>query len=590
MKEEKSSRGLLAGRFESKIWNSRVKSANVTKAERILGYAIGPFGIMMLQSIVNSYFNQYLTDVLGFTVSKGVWIASFMVIFPVLSKVFDAITNVIMARVLDHTTCKQGKLRPWMILSLPIVVLSIVMMFAIPEMNVKAMAIWVVIAFNLFYSVGYTMWYMSYEMSAALSTRNSKQRAGNSIAGQITKNIGTGFVSILFPTILKAVARGLTGGDMKEGYLLTLAFMCAVAVPLTFVEYYFTRERITEERRKLQAELKPEEKQEEAPVRTQLSACFKDKYWVMFIVMIMIYQVLNALKGVSQVYYAGWVVNGNSYGTYEVVQRNFTMVAMAPVGIMLFLIIPLIRKFGRTKSIIVGSAVCAAGSLAALFSPGRQTIEYLGTALSGIGSMAYLYTMMSFTGDAIDHVEYASGVRADGVTAAFVGFMHAMSNGIGLGIFNAGLMAFRYQTPKVVDTMVNSKGTTIQIFADQPASAVNWINFSYQGAIALTGIMFVVLFIFFFDLEKKMPEVSESLENKKREECAAKGIPYVSPKEQQLAERRQQAEEAEAIRVKELREKCAKKGLDFDTENEKYLKKAAARKAKKEARKAKHNK
>ena len=95
MKEEKSSRGLLAGRFESKIWNSRVKSANVTKAERILGYAIGPFGIMMLQSIVNSYFNQYLTDVLGFTVSKGVWIASFMVIFPVLSKVFDAITNVI---------------------------------------------------------------------------------------------------------------------------------------------------------------------------------------------------------------------------------------------------------------------------------------------------------------------------------------------------------------------------------------------------------------------------------------------------------------------------------------------------------------
>ena len=93
-----------------------------------------------------------------------------------------------------------------------------------------------------------------------------------------------------------------------------------------------------------------------------------------------------------------------------------------------------------------------------------------------------------------------------------------------------------------------------------------------------------------FDLEKKMPEVSESLENKKREECAAKGIPYVSPKEQQLAERRQQAEEAEAIRVKELREKCAKKGLDFDTENEKYLKKAAARKAKKEARKAKHNK
>ena len=142
---------------------------------------------MLLQSIVNSYFNQYLTDVLGFTVSRGLWIATFMVFFPVFSKIIDALTNVLMAKVLDLTGSRQGKLRPWFILSLPIVVISILMMFAVPNMSAAGQAVWIIISYNLFYSVGYTMWYMAYELSAALSTRNVKQRSGNSMAGQITK-------------------------------------------------------------------------------------------------------------------------------------------------------------------------------------------------------------------------------------------------------------------------------------------------------------------------------------------------------------------------------------------------------------------
>ena len=35
------------------------------------------------------------------------------------------------------------------------------------------------------------MWYMAYELSAALSTRNVKQRSGNSIAGQVTDRKST---------------------------------------------------------------------------------------------------------------------------------------------------------------------------------------------------------------------------------------------------------------------------------------------------------------------------------------------------------------------------------------------------------------
>ncbi len=314
-------KGLLGNFLNGKFWDSKSTSANVTKRELWLGYVAGPFGVMLLQSLGISYFNQFLTDVLGFTVSRGAWIALFMVWFPILSKLIDAVTNLLMAKLLDLTTCRQGKLRPWFILSLPIVVVSILLMFWIPVQSVVAQAVWIVISYNLFYSVGYTMWYMAYEMSASLSTRNVKQRSTNSMAGQITKNMGTGIISITFPLILTGVC-GLVGGENQPGYLLTMAIICCIAVPLTFLQYFYTRERVTEERRNQFQGSTEVKKVEEASFLTQLKACLKDKYWIMLVVMILTYQVLNALKSVSQVYYSGWVVQGNSYGTYASIQAR----------------------------------------------------------------------------------------------------------------------------------------------------------------------------------------------------------------------------------------------------------------------------
>ncbi len=579
MEGKAKKQGLLANAFQSKFWDSKITSANVQKREIWLGYVAGPFGVMLLQSIVNSYFNQYLTDVMGFTVSRGAWIAIFMIWFPLLSKALDAVTNLIMAKALDLTTCRQGKLRPWFILSLPIIVVSMLMLFRIPNADSKVQAIWVVVAYNLFYSIGYTMWYMAYEMSAALSTRNVKQRSGNSMAGQITKNMGTGIISITFPLILKRIC-ALLSGDMREGYLVTMTVLCCVAVPLTFIQYFFTKERVTEERRALAASEKIENKKE-ANFLTQLKACVTDKYWVMLIVMILIYQVFNALKSVSQVYYAGWVVHGNSYGDFASIQAKFTMIAMAPMGPALFVIVPLIRKVGRHKMIIIGSIMTILGAGTAFFCHNMSSIIYVGTAFSGIGGMCYVYTMMTFIGDAIDHVEYAKGIRADGLTAALVGFFHSMSNGLGQGLFNLGLMLFGYKTPEQIGT--DAKG--VALYADQSAGATGWINFSYQGAIALTGVMFFVLFVFFFDIEKQMSVVSVALQEKKKAECAALGIEYVTPQEQQRREIEKQKLEAEENRIRELKERCSKKGLDFEKENQKYLDKAAKKAARKAARK-----
>ncbi len=157
--------GLLENAFRSHRWDSRIKSANTTKAEMWLGYVLGPYGMLVMQSIVNSYYNQYLTDVLGFTAQKVAWMATFMVLFPVLSKLLDGITNLIMGKLIDQTTCRQGKVRPWLIISIPLLIISIVLLFWMPFTGPHIQAIWVVIAYCLYYCVAFTIWNMAKELT-----------------------------------------------------------------------------------------------------------------------------------------------------------------------------------------------------------------------------------------------------------------------------------------------------------------------------------------------------------------------------------------------------------------------------------------
>ncbi len=577
--------GWLANAFTSSKWDSRIKSANTTKKEMWLGYFLGVWGMMMTSSIVNSYYNQYLTDVLGFTAAKGAWIAGFMVLFPLISKIIDAITNLVMAKIIDSTTCKQGKVRPWLLISAPFVLVTVVLLFWMPFQNVKAQAVWIVVMFNLYYSVSYTMWNMSKELMPAVSTRNVNQRKNLSTAAQIVGSVGTGLVSILFPTILAVVCR-MVHGDNAKGYLLSVSVIATLAVITTFVQYFYTRERVTEERRNQSGIAKEEaarlEVHKEASMMEQFRACLKSKYWILFVLVVLIYNICNNMRNIALIYYSGWVVHGNAYGEVAATQAKFQMIALSPMGPGILLMLPLTKKFGRTKTIWTTSILTILGSVWAYLSMGKGVMIYAGTALSAIGNIAFTYLLMTYMGDIIDQVEWKTGIRTDGLTGGVVSAMFMFAVGVAQGLFNLGLMVTGYTQPQ----QIGANGE-ILLYADQPAAAVNWINFSYQGIFIIVGIVVFAVFCFVFKIEDDMPRISRELQERRVAECAKLGVEYIPADELERREIARQEAEAEEIRIRELREKCAKKGLNFDKENQKVLDKRAAAEAKKTAKAAK---
>ena len=97
--------------FKSPKMESRIKSANTQRSEKLLGYFIGPMLLyMMYYSVAGTYLTQFYTDVLGLAGGFIIWM-------PFISKVVDAITNILMGRIIDKTRTRQGKARPWVLIS-----------------------------------------------------------------------------------------------------------------------------------------------------------------------------------------------------------------------------------------------------------------------------------------------------------------------------------------------------------------------------------------------------------------------------------------------------------------------------------------
>ncbi len=69
------------------------------------------------------------------------------------------------------------------------------------------------------------------------------------------------------------------------------------------------------------------------------------------------------------------------------------------------------------------------------------------------------------------------------------------------------------------------------------------------------------LFKFFFDIEKRMPQVAVELQDRRAAEYAAQGLEYISPAELERREIEAQKAEVEANRIADLKTKCAKRGL-----------------------------
>ncbi len=543
--------------LSSKLFDSRIHSQNVTGKEKWLGYLLGPCGALLLNAVLATYLNVYYTDVLKLTT---VWGGAFLVVFPLMSKIIDAITNVIMGYIIDRTKTKQGKARPWLLLSAPLVALTGILLFTVPNAGETVQVIWVMLSYNLFYSFAYTIYNMSHNLMCPLSTRNTIQRGGLSVFNQISTIMMSGIiVALVFPMAVMP----MLGVDQTK-WILVMSVLSILSLPLTLLEYYFTKERVTEE------QSGSEEKK--LPFLTQLKIVLTDKYMILMFVYFFIYTLGSSLKNIGLVYYCNYVL-----GTYNdgVTQMMISVIGGIPMGIGIFAVWPLAKKFGKRNVTLAGFILYALGSAICWAVPTNMTIVLIGQFIKNIGGLPCAYVFMALFADGLDHLEWKSGIRSDGVAMSIYNILAVATIGVSTSLFNALISKAGYIAPKLVD------GVTVA--AEQSQAVKNMITFSFVGLETITGIILAVLLIF-LTVEKTLSRKQAKIREYQRSEAEARGEEWISPEARAAEEEAKYLRENETAFEAALKEKCAAKGLDFEKELADY-REAAAEKAAKTAEK-----
>lgn len=552
---------MLKGLFSSRALDSRIRSANTTNSEKWLGYFLGPVGAATLNFTVISYLNVFYTDVLDLT-NAFPWVAAFLALFPIISKIIDAITNLVMGQIIEKTHTRQGKARPWLLVSAPLMTVAMILLFMIPKQHSIWQIVLVALTYNIFFSFAYTIYNMSHTLMVPLSTSNVKQRDGLSLFSNIGGNMLPGtVVALIFPAIIMP----MLGADYDK-WVLVMSILAVLALPFTLLEYYFTKERVTEAAHSA-GEVK------NVSFREQLQACFSSKYWIMMVVYMLMFQIMQNIMTISLPYFCNWVL-----GTYNdgKTQALLSVVGKAPLGFGVFILWPLVKKFGKRKVMIVGFLMAAAAEGLCLTNPTSMPIMLAGSLIYALGFLpSYVYTALM--ADTLDYIEYDKGLRADGLTASVFTIVMTISVGIGQGIFNMGLTQSGYVAP-----VQGADG----VWNVQNASTQGFISFAYI-AIPLICLAVMAIIMIFLNVENKLPEIHRQLTARRKAEAEARGEVYVSPEEKAALEEAEQAEEAETKRIEELKARCVKKGLSFADEEAKYQAKLAAQKAKAEAKKKK---
>ena len=505
-----------------KLPASLVKSSEVTRKEKWLGYLLGPAGALLLNAVLATYLNVYYTDVLNLT---PLWGGAFLTIFPIVSKIVDAITNILMGQVIDRTRTKEGKARPWLLLSAVLVPVTGVLLFTVPEGSDTVKAVWVMISYNLFYSFAYTIFNMSHGLMVPLSTRNSTDRGGLSVFNQITTIMMSGIlVALIFPMVIMPAI----GAD-KGKWITLMSVISILALPLTLLEYFFTKERVTEET----IEDEPGSK---LSFGEQMKMLFTDKYMLIIYGYFFVTTVGTVIKNLGLVYYCNYVL-----GTYNdgITQTLVSVIGGVPMGIGIFAVWPLAKRFGKRNVTMVGCALIAIGSLVCWLFPTNMVMVLIGQFIKNTGGLPGSYVFMAIFADCLDHMEWKTDLRIDGAAMSIYNIIAVAMVGIMTGVFNWMLAKAGYLAPFTAGSLseaasvLAAKGWTSQVALEaiRPAAdgvltvalsqpeSVSWvITFAFVGLEVFTSIA-ALLLLYFLKVEKNIGKEQEEI--KARREAKA---------------------------------------------------------------------
>ncbi len=554
--------------FFDKLPPSLIKKNNVTLIpEGAIGYLVGPTLALLANSILSNYFNKYMTDVLHI----NNWASAFFTWLPVISVIFVVIGNILVGKLMDNNKSKNGKARPLLLLSLPISLLALLFLFVFSPYNANndswhvGALVCIAIGYNLWFAFAYPMYYTPHAGLVSLSTRNSKDRGLLATISNATMLAAMGISSMFLPFFLNLLfvydmsGKGSpimndagkilyyvdesgaaiydSGASYAHWKVFVIALLIITAIGV-LIEYFFTRERVTEETMGQETESKPA-----LSTAEQWKICSKDKYWIIMMVFFFLYQFGGMIKNVSQNYFCT-AMFPDAMGNYTVayggqLQGTLAIIGAIPTAVGMVIALPLANALGsKAKAILCGAALAVVGGVIGMFAPNNFIVVTVSFVIKALGSTPAMYLSLALLADIFDHQEAVNGKRTDGFSMTVYGAIIAGMTGLTTGVLNMVLSATNYD--------VSTLQTNEVLRAAMPWVFIGGETICYLG---------IFIFFLFMGVEKfsKIDHIAIVADQKAA--AKAEGREYISAEEKI---RREEGEEAYQAELKKQADAAAK--------------------------------
>ncbi|MCU0757645.1 MAG: MFS transporter [Steroidobacteraceae bacterium] len=428
-----------------------------------LGFGVGTVGVSIMLNAVTPYFPAFMSTVLGQSPALAGTLLT-------VSKLYDAVADVVIGRMSDRTRSRWGRRRPYLLVGALVSAVSFLMLFVPPRLD----DFWLLAYMSaglVVYSTGYSLFNVPYMAMPSEMTDGYHER---------TRLLGYRMVFVSIGQLLSGAGTAALiqrGGGGADGYaLMGLVMSLIIFGAMTAAFFGTARARVIE--------------RSHAPARLpggQLALLWRNRPFVL----------LAAAKVFQFFGFASIAVTGLLF-LLNVVHVGYAGQAQLALCQNLFTFVSLPfwvragRVIGKRNTYLAGVALFVLGALSWLSAgPGITTLGiWLRGIPSGLGAGAMLLMAISMLADTMAYDRRLTGLHREGLLSAVIAVLEKTSFALGAALIGVMLTAAKYVP------------TTGGALAAQPASAVRALYLTFS-VIPAAIFSLNLLCIWFYDLDEK---------------------------------------------------------------------------------------
>jgi glycoside/pentoside/hexuronide:cation symporter, GPH family len=482
-----------------------------------IGYGFGDLGSVLFWQTIMVYLLYFYTDVFGLTAA----VAGVMFF---VSRVLDALFDVVIGMTADRTETRWGKFRPYILFGAVPLAVAAVAAFTAPDFGGTGKIIYAYVTFLLFMFL-YSTVNIPYTSLLGVISSDPVERTSASSFKFVGAYLAGIIVSATALPFAKMFGKGTTDIEIAQsGWHNTMMIYGVAAVLFFIITFLSTKERI-----------KPIAK-EKTDVKRDLKDIIHNVPWIMLFAITILFILFNCIRlNVTThyfKYYVGeqavpWLTGILNFGRahilnpiyslfgktplallnpaetfgFEVLASTFNTVGQA-LSLLGVLMIPWFsRTFGlrRGAIILLIMAIVCTGSFI-FFKPENIFLILFFQAIGSVTGGPISALLWVMYADTADYSEWKTGRRATGLIFS----ASIMSNKLGWA-FGSMIAAF----------ILASTGFVANI--TQNIETLNGLRAMMSVIPIIAGVAALTILVFFYKLdEPKMKKVKEDLEERRR--------------------------------------------------------------------------